>query len=239
PHASTYMIYQEGIYVGYKYFETRYEDFVMGTGNAGQYAYGNDVAYPFGFGLSYTTFAYSDMAVQYNEKTDKFEVTVTVTNTGSAAGKETVQIYAQSPYTDYDKQNGVEKAAVNLVGFGKTKIIAPGAAETITVFVDKRDLASYDAYGAKTYILDAGKYYLTVATDAHNAVNNILTAKGFTPESTQNRMDAAGDAALTYAWEQAEFDAKTYATSKNGTAITNQLSNADPNLYEGVKGRMQ
>ena len=235
PHASTYMIYQEGIYVGYKYFETRYEDFVMGTGNAGSYAYAGDVAYPFGFGLSYTTFAYSDMAVQYNEKTDKFEVTVTVTNTGHAAGKETVQVYAQSPYTDYDKQNGVEKAAVNLVGFGKTKIIEPGAAETITVFVDKRDLASYDAYGAKTYILDAGKYYLTVATDAHNAVNNILTAKGFTPESTENRMDTAGNTALTYAWEQAEFDAKTYATSKNGTAITNQLSNADPNLYEGVK----
>ncbi|MBE7002408.1 MAG: hypothetical protein E7421_06940 [Ruminococcaceae bacterium] len=233
-HASTYMIYQEGIYVGYKYYETRYEDFVMGTGNAGSYAYGEDVAYPFGFGLSYTTFDYSDMAVTYNDQTDRFEVTVTVTNSGSVAGKETVQVYAQAPYTDYDKANGVEKASVNLVGFGKTKEIAPGASETVTVLVDKRDLASYDAYGAKTYILDAGSYYLTVATDAHNAVNNILAAKGFTVETTENRMDADGNAAYVYKWEQAEFDSKTYATSKNGTEITNQLSNADPNLYEGV-----
>jgi len=234
-HASTYMIYQEGIYVGYKYYETRYEDFVMGTGNAGNYGYSDVVAYPFGFGLSYTTFGYSDMAVQYNEKTDKFEVTVTVTNTGNMAGKETIQVYAQAPYTDYDKRNGVEKASVNLVGFGKTKVIEPGASETVTVYVDKRDLASYDAYGAKTYILDAGDYYLTVATDAHNAVNNILAAKGFTKENTENRMDTDGDIILTYKWEQAEFDAKTYATAQNGTPITNQLSNADPNLYEGVE----
>jgi len=234
-HASTYMIYQEGIYVGYKYYETRYEDFVMGTGNAGNYAYGEDVAYPFGFGLSYTAFAYSDMAVEYNEETDKFEVTLTVTNTGDVAGKETVQVYAQAPYTDYDKQNGVEKASVNLVGFGKTKILEPGAAETITVYVEKRDLASYDAYGAKTYILDAGSYYLTVATDAHNAVNNILATKGFTKENTENRMDADGNGALAYQWEQAELDTKTYSASKNGTPITNQLSNADPNLYEGVQ----
>ena len=81
PHASTYMIYQEGIYVGYKYYETRYEDYVMGTGNAGDYAYRNDVAFPFGYGLSYTDFAYSDMNVNYNASTDQFEVTVTVTNT--------------------------------------------------------------------------------------------------------------------------------------------------------------
>ena len=234
-HASTYMIYQEGIYVGYKYYETRYEDFVMGTGNVGNYGYSDVVAYPFGFGLSYTAFQYSDMAVQYNEKTDKFEVTVTVTNTGSVAGKETVQVYSQAPYTDYDKVNGVEKAAVNLVGFGKTKSIAPGSSETVTILVDKRDLASYDAYGAKTYILDAGDYYLTVATDAHNAVNNILAAKGFTKENTGNRMDSDGDATLTYAWQQAEFDAKTYATAPNGTPITNQLEGADPNLYEGIQ----
>ena len=81
------------------------------------------VQYPFGFGLSYTSYAYSDMAVQYNEKTDKFEVTLTVTNTGSVAGKETVQVYAQKPYTEYDKQNQIEKAAVELVGYGKTKLL--------------------------------------------------------------------------------------------------------------------
>ncbi len=97
--AQSYMIYQEGIYVGYKYYETRYEDFVMGTGNAGDYSYSDDVAFPFGHGLSYTEFHYSDMAVNYNAAADQFEVTVTVTNDGNVAGKETVQVYAQSPYT--------------------------------------------------------------------------------------------------------------------------------------------
>ena len=231
-NGKTYMIYQEGIYVGYKYYETRYEDAVMGTGNAGNYDYSADVAFPFGYGLSYTQFDYSDMTVTYNAETDQFEVKVTVTNSGAVAGKETVQIYAQSPYTDYDKQNGVEKASVQLCGFGKTAVLQPGASETVTVLVDKRDLASYDTYGAKTYILDAGEYYLTVATDSHNAVNNILAAKGYT---TANGMDAEGNAELTHKWVQESFDATTYATSLNGTAITNQLSSADINLYEGVE----
>ena len=236
-YAETYLIYQEGIYVGYKYYETRYEDFVMGTGNAGTYAYGDDVAFPFGHGLSYTTFSYSDMAVTYNGETDQFEVALTVTNTGSVAGKETVQIYAQSPYTDYDKENKVEKAAVQLIGFGKTGILEPGASVSVKILVDKRDMAAYDTYGAGTYIMDAGDYYLAAATDAHDAVNNILAAKGYTPETTESRMDTAGNAALTYKYTQEAFDNTTYATSANGTPITNQLSLADPNLYEGTKGQ--
>ncbi len=236
-YAETYLIYQEGIYVGYKYYETRYEDFVMGTGNAGTFAYGDQVAFPFGHGLSYTTFGYSNMAVEYKADTDRFEVSVTVTNNGTVAGKETVQVYAQSPYTEYDKENKVEKAAVQLIGFGKTAVLEPGASETVKVLVNKRDLASYDTYGAGTYILEAGDYYLTVATDSHNAVNNILAAKGFTPESTASRMDGAGDASLSYKYTQESFDAKTYAVSLNGTPITNQLSLADPNLYDGTKGQ--
>jgi len=233
-NASTYMIYQEGIYVGYKYYETRYEDYVMESGNAGEYAYGNDVAFPFGFGLSYTEFEYSDMSVKYNKKNDQFEVTVTVTNAGDTySGKETVQVYSQSPYTEYDIENGVEKASVALCGFAKTDILAPGESEEITVYVDKRDLASYDTYGAGTYILDEGEYYLTVATDAHNAVNNVLAAKGYTPDETDGRMDADGNDDLVYKWEQEEFDAVTYAVSANGTVIENQLSDADLNLYEG------
>ena len=233
-NASTYMIYQEGIYVGYKYYETRYEDYVMGTGNAGDYAYSDDVAFPFGYGLSYTDFAYSDLAVEYDAAADQFVLSVKVTNTGdSYTGKETVQVYVQSPYTDYDRENGVEKASVALCGFGKTELLAPGASEVLTIRVDKRDIASYDAYGAGTYILDAGDYYLTVATDAHNAVNNILAAKGYTAETTNGRMDAEGNAALTYTWNEAELDTATYATSANGTPIENQLSDADINLYEG------
>lgn len=231
--AKSYMIYQEGIYVGYKYYETRYEDFVMDTGNAGSYVYGNDVAFPFGYGLSYTDFAYSDMAVAYDSATDRFQVSVKVTNTGSAAGKETVQVYSQSPYTQYDRENRVEKASVALCGFAKTQLLEPGASETVTVYVDRRDLASYDAYGAGTYILDAGDYYLTVATDAHNAVNNTLAAKGYTVENTDGRMDYDGRAELAYKWTQDTLDAETYAISANGTQIVNRLSNADLNLYQG------
>ncbi|MBQ3183562.1 MAG: glycoside hydrolase family 3 C-terminal domain-containing protein, partial [Clostridia bacterium] len=232
-NASTYMIYQEGIYVGYKYYETRYEDYVMGTGNAGEYSYNDDVAYPFGYGLSYTSFEYGDMKGEYNAAEDNFLISVTVTNTGEVAGKETVQVYSQSPYTEYDKENLVEKASVALCGFAKTDILEPGASQTLVIEIDKRELASYDAYGKGTYILDDGDYYLTVATDAHDAVNNTLAAKGYTVDSTDKRMDADGNASLCYKWTQDSFDAETYSVSKNGTEIINQLSNADINLYEG------
>lgn len=227
-----YVVYQEGIYVGYRYFETRYEDFVMGTGNAGTYAYHDDVAYTFGYGLSYSTFEYSNVTAAYDEATDSFTVSVTVTNTGDVAGKETVQIYAQTPYTDYDKQYGVEKSAVQLCGFDKTEILEPGASQTLEITMDKRDLTAYDAYGAGTYILDAGTYYLTAAKDAHDAVNNILAAKGYTPENTAGRMDAAGDVSMVTSWEQAELDTTTYAVSAvTGAAIVNQFDDVDINRY--------
>ena len=232
--ASTYMVYQEGIYVGYKYYETRYFDAVMGQGNAGDYAkqYGDEVAFTFGYGLSYTDFTYSDLTVeegtnQYGEKC--YNVTVTVHNDGKVEGKETVQIYLSAPYTYYDVINKVEKAAVQLVGFGKTGIIKAGESETITIQVDERDLASYDAYRAKTYILDAGTYYLTAATDAHNAANNVLAAHG---KTMADGMDAEGNSALVYSWNM-EFDSTTYSKSISGTEITNQLDHADPNLYYG------
>ena len=223
-----YVVYQEGIYLGYRYTETRYEDYVMGTGNAGDFNYGTTVAYPFGYGSSYTTFAYSDFAV--TETAEGFELTVTVTNTGSVAGKKTVQVYFQSPYTDYDKQNGIEKASVELCGFDKTEVLEPGASETVTIAIDKSELRTYDANGAKTYILDAGDYYFTIGNGAHEAVNNILAAKGYTPETTENRMDAAGDATLTYKWTNAALDTTTFATSEStGNAITNLFDDADPN----------
>ena len=232
--ASTYMVYQEGIYVGYKYYETRYFDAVMGQGNAGNYAeqYGKEVAFTFGYGLSYTDFTYSDLTVeegtnQYGEKC--YNVTVTVHNDGNVDGKETVQIYLSAPYTYYDVLNKVEKAAVQLVGFGKTDIIKAGESETITIQVDERDLASYDAYRAKTYILDAGTYYLTAATDAHNAANNVLAAHG---KTMADGMDAEGNSALVYSWNM-NFDSTTYSKSIGGTEITNQLDHADPNLYYG------
>lgn len=229
--AQYYMIYQEGIYVGYKYYETRYEDVVMGTGNTSGYEYGADVAFPFGYGLSYSTFALSDFNASYNAGEDTFQVSVKVSNTGDAAGKKTVQIYGQSPYTEYDKQNGVEKAAVQLVGFAKTGELAPGASETLTVTVPRRELASYDTNGKGTYILEDGTYYLTAAHNAHDAVNHILAAKGF---SKADGMDADGDAGLTFEYVNDTFDAKTYAVSDNGTEIVNQASDADLNYYGGA-----
>ena len=233
---STYMVYQEGIYVGYKYYETRYEDFILGRGNAGEFDYSAEVAFPFGHGLSYTSFSYDMTQIKYitGEKKGTIDFVVTVTNTGNVAGKETVQIYGQSPYTQYDIDNKIEKAAVQLVGFGKTGIIEPGASETVTINVDMRDMASYDAYGAGTYILEAGDYYFTAATDSHNAIDNILAKKGW---------NVGGNEALVYSFTYsndytkahiAGVDAVTYSTSLNGTEITNQLNSSDPNVVYGA-----
>ncbi len=220
-----YSVYQEGIYLGYRYTETRYEDVVMGTGNAGDFDYGTTVAFPFGYGLSYTTFEYSGF--QARENGDNFEVTVTVKNTGSVPAKKTVQVYFQSPYTDYDQANGIEKAAVELCGFEKTGTLAPGATETVTVTVPKRELRTYDANAAKTYILDAGDYYFTVANGAHEAVNNVLAAKGYT---TADGMDDSGDASLTWKWTNAALDTQIFSISEaTGNAITNLFDESDPN----------
>ena len=231
-----YVVYQEGIYLGYRYTESRYEDYVMGTPNTGDYLYGETVAYPFGYGLSYTSFDYSDFNVVKTGTgaNTQYAVSVKVTNTGAAAGKETVQIYLQKPYGDYNKQNDVEAASVELVGFGKTKALNPGESETVTVMVGERQFAAYDANNAKTYVVVDGDYYLTAARNAHDAVNNILARKGYTVESTEGRMDADGVAAqvteaLTYS-----LDAETYKTSAaTGAEITNQFEYADFNKYEG------
>ena len=211
----SYLTYAEGIYVGYRYYETRYEDAVLGQGNAGDYDYGTTVQYPFGYGLSYTTFQWSDFKV--TETTDGFEVSVTVKNTGDAAGKDVVQVYLQSPYTEYDKANGVEKSAVELAAYAKTGLLAPGGSETVTASFSKEQLKAYDAKGAGTYILDAGDYYITAASDAHKAVDNILAAKGAAVD---------GDATFTDTYTVSAFDAETYSKdSWSGAAIGNLFDN--------------
>ena len=224
-----YVVYQEGIYVGYRYYETRYEDYVLGQGNAGEYNYNADVAFPFGYGLSYTEFEYSNFSVK--EQGDTFQVEVDVTNTGAVDGKHTVQVYFQSPYSQYDIENQVEKAAVELCGFDKKEIKA-GDTEHFTITVEKKDLTSYDHMNAKTYILEDGDYYFTVGKDAHDAVNNILTAKG----ADQGRMTAAGNASLVSKWNNPTFDKTTYAISAvTGKAITNLFDDVDLSKYEGTK----
>lgn len=226
-----YVVYQEGIYVGYRYFETRYEDYVLGQGNAGDFRYEDVVAFPFGSGLSYTTFAYSNFQIKDCGNTIVAEVDVT--NTGSVDGKHTVQIYFQSPYTLYDRDNGVEKASVEICGFDK-KMIEAGKTEHYVIEIRKDDLTSYDSNLAKTYILDAGDYYFTVGTDAHNAINNILAAKG----ADSARMSGSGNPALTAVWTVDTLDTTTYAVSSyTGEAITNQFDNADLNYYAGADGQ--
>ncbi len=226
---SKYIVYQEGIYVGYRYYETRYEDKVMGEGNTADYDYAADVAYPFGYGLSYTDFEWSDFKADFKESDDAFEVSVKVTNNGDAAGKEVVQVYFQSPFTEYDRQNGIEKAAVELCGFAKTQILEPGASETVTITVPREEFAAYDRNGAKTYILDEGDYYLTAADNAHAAVNNVLSAKGF---SESDGMDGAGNKDFTFVYNNKKLDTQSFAkSSATGADITNQLEDGDLNYY--------
>lgn len=226
---ATYLVYQEGIYLGYRYPETRYEDVVMGTEKAGDFDYASTVAYPFGYGLSYTDFEYSDYELK--EAGDNFEITVNVTNVGDFAGKKTVQVYMQSPYTEYDKENGIEKASVELCGFEKTEVLEPGASETVTVVVPKSELRTYDANNAKTYVVDEGDYYFAVGNGAHEALNNILAAKGYTEK---DGMTEEGNKDLAGMWTNEAFDNTTFATAVTGAAITNLFDQADPTKSENA-----
>ena len=194
----------------------------MKNGNVGEYNYQETVQYPFGYGLSLTTFEWKDFTATWSG--DTCTISVTVTNTGSTAGKDVVQVYAQSPYTEYDKEYAVEKSSVELVGYTKTGLLEPGASETVTASFEKEQLKSYDANKAKTYILDEGNYYITAAADAHKAINNILAAKGYT---VADGMTEDGNADFTAVYVQPKFDATTYATdTTTGTEITNQFDAA-------------
>ncbi len=229
----SYVVYQEGIYVGYKYYETRHEDAVMGQGNTKGYDYHADVAFPFGYGLSYTEFTYGDYTVEENE--EDYTVEVTVTNTGNTAGKKIVQVYLQKPYTEYDVENKVEKAAVELVGFGKTGEIEPGASETVEILVPKYLMRTYDSVKAKSYIVEEGTYYLAVSDSAHDAVNKILSAKGYDADAKMSRTDA-------YEFEVDEEQAKDLtelaSTGATGTKITNHFDDTDLNTYENYEGEI-
>lgn len=133
------MNYSEGIYVGYKFYETAAAE--------GAIDYDSMVAFPFGYGLSYTTFEQKLNDVTY--KDGKVTVDVTVTNTGDTAGKDVVEVYYNPPYTE----GGIEKASANLVGFEKTEKLEPGASEDVTVEFEDDDMASYDYKNAKAYVL--------------------------------------------------------------------------------------
>lgn len=234
---NAYVIYQEGIYVGYRYYETRYEDCILGAGNAAsaagatadgaeEWVYADEVQFPFGYGLSYTEFE-KELVSSSNED-GKFVFEVKVTNTGSVEGKEVVQVYVQNPYTEYDKANDIEKSAVQLCGFAKTEMIGPGESETVTVAVAEEELKTYDAsadQGNGTYILEEGEYYFTAADDAHHAINNILAAKG------AEGMDGKADSGLVKSFSVESSDA--YAVSaQTGEAVSNQFTDTDIKSYD-------
>lgn len=148
--------YSEGIYVGYKFYETAAAE--------GAIDYDSMVAFPFGYGLSYTSFEQKLNDVTY--KDGKVTVDVTVTNTGDKAGKDVVEVYYNPPYTD----GGIEKASTNLVAFEKTKELKPGASETVKVEFDDDDMASYDYKDAKAYVLEKGDYDISIQSDSHTVI---------------------------------------------------------------------
>lgn len=233
-YATKYITMKEGIYVGYRYYETRYEDCILNQGNAassygtfasdGKWDYDKEVSYSFGHGLSYTTFEQKLDKVTVSDGTVK--ASVTVTNTGGVAGKSVVQLYAQSPYTQYDKTNNVEKSAIQLMNFGKTKELKAGESETLEISCSLEFLASYDYTNAKTYILDDGDYYFAIGDSAHDALNNVIAKKSSSHSSL-------GDASKTFLYRQDKFDNTTYATSSvTGNEITNLFDEADYNYFK-------
>ena len=158
-----YVEYAEGIYVGYRFYETRYVDNT--TGVCDEAAYAKAVQYPFGYGLSYTTFEQS--IADYKTTDSAIEMTVEVKNTGAVAGKDVVQVYYTAPYTI----GGIEKSHVVLAGFAKTSLLEPGASEKVTVTFAPEDMASYDETGAKAYVLEAGTYQIKLMNNAHDVID--------------------------------------------------------------------
>lgn len=215
-----YRVYGEGIYVGYRYYETRYEDVVSGRDASGRFDYAAAVQFPFGHGLSYTSFACENAA--FARKGETVEMTADVKNIGFAAGRETVQCYIQAPFTDYDRAHGIERPAVALCGFVKTRLLTPGQSERIKITVPLTRLRVFDANGAGGYILEKGDYYFTLSRDAHDAVQKITAAKS--GKATENDD--------TWRFRVAETDAETYNVGADGAPIEPLFADADLRSYD-------
>ncbi len=169
--------YEEGIYVGYRYYETAAKE--AADGNYDGFKYDDAIVYPFGYSLSYTTFDMKyDGTPAYSSQTNKLTFTVKVTNTGNAAGKQVVQIYCSQPYS----KGGIEKSHVILAGYAKTKKLEPGASEVVTIKVDRDYIASYDYKNNKCYVLDKGDYYFYLSENAHSwaDINNSDISRCYT-----------------------------------------------------------
>ncbi len=226
----TFVNYVEGIYVGYRYYETAAAE--AEAGNM-EFDYDSTVVYPFGYGLSYTTFSQEMGPISNDGTTVSFDVTVT--NTGDVAGKDVVEVYYNPPYTN----GGIEKSAANLIAFEKTATLEPGASEVVSISFALEDMASYDTYGAGCYVLEAGDYQISINSDSHNKIASDVVSVADTITYDANNKRESDDVAATNQFSFAEGDV-TYLSRADGfanyaeatAAPTNfEMSDADKATY--------
>ena len=246
-YGDRYLVYAEDIYVGYKYYETRYQDEVLGLNNAASsagafmgdsWSYADEMAYPFGYGLSYARFTQKLEDLSWDQSSHTVTAKVKVTNEGGFDGesKSLVQLYVQLPY----EAGMAQKSAVQLIGFQKSSALGTGESETVTVTVSDYFFATYDenaqngADNSKTgcYVFDAGDYYFAIGSSAHDALNNIMAKKGVTGMFDEKGNPVAGNSDMAVkAWLD-NYDNTSYAVSPvTGAVVSNQLQNADLNGY--------
>ncbi len=224
--------YTEGIYVGYRFYETRFVN--NETGECDEEAYANTVQYPLGYGLSYTTF--NKEIVNYTSDDEKITMEVKVTNTGDVAGKEVVQVYYTAPYY----VGGIEKSHVVLGAFDKTEMLEPGASETLTLEISVEDMASYDYKNEKAYVLDAGKYEIKLMNNAHDVIDSREYTVNETIVYDENNKRESDEVAATNQFDYAAGDL-TYVTRADweGTLPTERTSDqqASQELIEAIENQ--
>ncbi len=199
----SFVNYVEGIYVGYRFYETAAVE--------GLIDYDKTVQFPFGYGLSYTDFEQKMGDVTVADGKVSFDVTVT--NNGTAAGKDVVEVYYNPPYTN----GGIEKASANLIDFAKTDVLQPGESQTINVSFSEEDMASYDTYGNGCYVLEAGDYEISINSDSHNAIASQTVSVADTVVYDENNARSTDDVAATNQFAYAEGDV-TYLSRADGFA---------------------
>ena len=223
-YAPAFTNYVEGIYVGYKYYETAAQE--------GAIDYDKTVQYPFGYGLSYTEF--EQKMGELEEKDGQISVDVEVTNTGDAAGKDVVEVYYKSPYTN----GGIEKSSANLIEFAKTDLLQPGESQIVTVTFSIEDMASYDENNAKAYVLEKGDYIISINSDSHTVLDQkTYTADADVVYKGENKR-ASDDTAATNVFEDAKGDvtylsrADHFANYEEATAAPASAELGEPYVSE-------
>lgn len=257
-YKNKYIVYAEGIYTGYKYYETRYQDQVLGINNAttatvenesikgiGQnsWDYANEMAYPFGYGLSYADFTKELKSLEWDRESHKVTAKIEVTNLGPKAGSSyigksntSVQLYVQLPW----EEGMAEKSAIQLIDFDKTPLLSVGEKYTVEFEVDDYIFATYDenaVNGANTnlkgsYVFDQGDYYFAIGDNSHEALNNVLSSRGVTGLFSHTGEAVTGDSLKTKKVSLQELDNTTYARSvETGIIVSNKVQDANLNYF--------